>query len=79
LTQVTNVTDAYIDTHAEWWHRLCLCIASCDKIWHLHILSHVMTYQQWYFSNGNDYGNGNNWPGVNRNGNDAHLRNGNTI
>ena len=36
---------------------------------------------QWYFSNVNDYGNGNNWPGVNGdgNGNDAHLRNGNNI
>ena len=37
------------------------------------------TMQQWYFSNGNDYGNGNSWPGVNGNGNDAHLRNRNNI
>ena len=36
---------------------------------------------QWNFSNGNDYGNGNDWPDVNGNGNgnDGNLKNGNII
>jgi len=37
--------------------------------------------QQWNFSNGNNYGNRNNWPDVNWNGNgkDGNFWNGNSI
>jgi len=38
-----------------------------------------MTSYQWNFSNGNDYGNGNNCLDVNRNENDGICRNGNNI
>jgi len=34
---------------------------------------------QWNFSNGNDYGNGYDWPIVNWNGNDGNFQNGNNI
>ena len=35
------------------------------------------SWQQWNFSNGNDYGN--NWPDVNGNGNNGNFKNGNII
>jgi len=53
---------------------------NCSMAWFWNIWDKtiycVNTLQQWNFSNGNDYGNGNSWPDVNGNGNDGICRNG---